>query len=126
VIVAHQAPPVAETVALMLLVQGFVVHRAATYQDAMQLLGTVGPGLLAVVAHADLPQDRLPGTLLRVISALYPRLAVVLLSSQPRKELGHLPKHAVLLREPIDRTELVAVMTIATEDGEPRQALPAL
>lgn len=126
VIIVHHAPLVAEAVAVTLSMLGFTVHPAATYRDARALLKALNTDLHAVVAHADMPKEPYPGTLLRMVRALHPEAAMVVISGRSRRDIGRLPAEAVLLREPFDRSELMAMMTIAAEDRETERALLAL
>jgi FixJ family two-component response regulator len=115
VIVVHHAPLVVEAMDVVLSTKGFTVHPAATYRDAKALLRVITSGLAAVVAHADMPGEPLPGTLLRMARSTHPEAALVVLSGRPRAQLGALPDGAVLLREPFDRSELMSAIVTACD-----------
>lgn len=90
------------------------------------LLKALNTNLHAVVAHADMPKEPYPATLLRMVRALHPEAAMVVISGRSRTEIGRLPAEAVLLREPFDRSELMAMMSLAMEDRETERALLVL
>jgi DNA-binding response OmpR family regulator len=115
VIAVHHAPFVVEAVAMVLSKEGFTVHAAATFREAKALLGALGAGLSAVVAHGDMPSEPRPGTLLRLVRTSHPEAALVVLSARSRKEIGSLPSGAVLLREPFDRAQLLDALEAASD-----------
>jgi DNA-binding NtrC family response regulator len=115
VIVVHHAPLVVEALDMALLGQGYTVHTAATYRDAKALLAVLTEGLVAVIAHADMPNQPNPGALLKLARASHPEAALVVLSARARGELGPLPRRALLLREPFDRADLFAAISMASD-----------
>jgi FixJ family two-component response regulator len=119
VVVVHDAPLVMEALDMTLSSLGFQVH-AGTFREATVLLRTLR-AVAAVVAHADMPLEPLPGTLLRMARALHPDAALVVLSARTRGALSPLPRHAVLLREPFDRAGLFAA--IGSASGARSQAV---
>jgi DNA-binding response OmpR family regulator len=118
-IVVHHAPLVVEAIDMVLSVEGFTVHGAATFRQAKALLLAVGPDIAAVIAHGDMPAEPAPGTLLRLARQRHPEAALVVLSARSRKEIGRLPRKAHLLREPFDRAELLAAIVTACDPREP-------
>lgn len=66
VIVVHRVPMLIEALEMVLIMQGFTVHTAATYQTAKALLRGAGGVVSALVVHGDMPEQPLPGTLLRL------------------------------------------------------------
>lgn len=101
--------------------QGFTVHSAATYHHAKALIAALRTGLVAVIAHADMPNEPRPGTLFQLAGAAHPDAALVALSARSRDDIEPLPVKAVLLREPFDRAELMAAIVDASD---PRRRVP--
>jgi DNA-binding response OmpR family regulator len=115
VIVVHHAPLIVEALDMALSLKGYAVHPAATFRDARALLSALGDGLVAVIAHADMPNQPQAGSLLRLVRKSHPSAALVVLSARGKSELGRLPGKSVLLREPFDRAELLgAIMTASS------------
>jgi hypothetical protein len=127
VIVVHYAPFIVEVVDMVLSMQGFTVHPAATFGHAEALLKVLGTDIAAVITHGDMPTEPSPGTLLRMVEATHPETALVVLSGRARGEIGPLPHKAVLLHEPFDRAELLAAIVSACDPRQPpkRGDLPA-
>jgi hypothetical protein len=119
VIVVHYAPFIVEVVDMVLSMQGFTVHPAATFREAKVLLAVLGEGLVAVVAHADMPKEPKPGTLLRLARKSHPDAALVVLSARAKSELGPLPRKSVFLREPFDRAALMDALVAACDPRPP-------
>jgi DNA-binding response OmpR family regulator len=113
VIVVHPIPMIVEAIDMTLSMQGFIAHPALTFRDARALLMVVGGNLAAVIAHADMPNQPQPGSLLRLVRKSHPAAALVVLSARERSDLGRLPRKCILLREPFDRAELLAAITAA-------------
>ena len=104
---------IVEAIDMALAVQGFTVHPARSFRDAKALLTLVGSNLVAVVAHADMPNQPQPGSLLRMVCKSHPHAALVVLSAREKGAFGRLPAKSVLLRESFDRAELLAAITSA-------------
>jgi len=119
VIVVHPIPMIVEAIDMTLSMQGFIVHPAQIFRDARALLMVVGSNLAAVIAHADMPNQPQPGSLLRLVRKSHPDAALVVLSAREKGELGRLPRRSVLLREPFDRAELLAAITAASDLSAP-------
>jgi DNA-binding response OmpR family regulator len=119
VIVVHHAPLVVEAIDMVLSVQGFTVHPAATFGHAEALLRLLGTDIAAVITHGDMPTEPSPGTLLRMVQSTHPEAALVVLSGRPRRDIGPLPRKAVLLREPFDRADLLAAIVTACDPRHP-------
>lgn len=115
VIAVHHAPLVVEAMDLALSALGFTVHPAATYRQASLLLEAWAANLGAVIAHADMPTEPMPGTFLLMARETSPKLALVVLSGRALHDIGPLPPGAVLLREPFDRAELVRAIVNASD-----------
>lgn len=110
---------VVEALDMALSGQGFTVHPASTYRAAKVLLTVIGDRLAAVIAHADMPGQPKPGSLLRLVRLSHPEAAIVVLSARAKSELGPLPRGAILLREPFDRAELLASIAQASDPRNP-------
>jgi DNA-binding NtrC family response regulator len=125
VIVVHYAPFIVDVVDMVLSMQGFTVHSAVTFREAMVLLSVIGDGLVAVVAHADMPKEPKPGTLLGLVRKTHPDAGLVVLSARAKSELGPLPRKSVFLHEPFDRAELMAALnTAASARQDAAEPLP--
>jgi DNA-binding response OmpR family regulator len=127
VVVVHHAPLVVEAVAMVLSMQGCTVHAAATYTEAKTILRAFGEDIEAVIAHGDMPNEPLPGTLLRLVRATNRATAIVVLSARSDIDIGPWPPGAVLLREPFDRADLIAALAAASKrlPPLPPEMLPA-
>lgn len=117
VVAVHPSPQVVEALTVALSRKGFVVHPAATFGDATALLTTLDVAVAAVIAHAEMPTEPKPGTLLKVARVLHPEAALVVLSARCRHDIGPLPRNAVLLREPFDRCDLLAAIEAASKSA---------
>lgn len=91
VIVVHHVPMIVEAIDMALAVQGFTVHPAQSFRDTKALLTLVGGNLVAVVAHADMPNQPQPGSLLRMVRKSHPHAALVVLSARGKGAFGRLP-----------------------------------
>jgi DNA-binding NarL/FixJ family response regulator len=114
IIVVHHHPLVAEALDVALSGQGFVVHPAVTYREARTLVARLKVRLTALVAHADMPNEPHPGTLLRAVEHLHPEAALVIVSARLQAEIGPLPDKSVLLPEPFDRDALMDAIATAS------------
>jgi len=123
VIVVHHHPLVAEALDVALSGQGFKVHAAVTYRQARALVAFFKTGIVAVVAHADMPSEPHPGTLLRAVEALFPKAALVVVSARLHLDAEALPDKAVVLPEPFDREQLMAAIARASIDTREPQHL---
>jgi len=119
VIVVHHSALVVEALDVVLSIQGFTVHAAATFGQAEVLLKALGWSIAAVIPHGDMPTEPCAGTLLRMVEMTRPEAALVVLSGRSRTEIGPLPNRAVLLREPFDRAELLAAIVTACDPRRP-------
>lgn len=115
VLVVHHHPLVVEALDMTLSILGFTVLPAPTYGIALTVLNSVGSGMAAVVAHADMPGEPEAGSLLRTVRARHPTAAIVVISARPRQDLGPLPEGCVYLPEPFDRAELVGAIVSACD-----------
>jgi len=55
VIVVHHTPFIFESVDRVLSMQGYTAHPAAAFGDARASISALGEGLVAVIAHGDMP-----------------------------------------------------------------------
>jgi len=118
---------IVEAIDMALAVQGFTVHPAQSFRDTKALLTLVGGNLVAVVAHADMPNQPQPGSLLRMVCKSPPACRAGGLVGKGKGRVRTAAGKSVLLREPFDRTELLAAITSAARllDGAQPAASPA-
>ena len=57
VIVLRYSPFIVESVDTVLSMEGYTVLPAATFGDARALISALGEGLVAVIAHCDMPSQ---------------------------------------------------------------------
>lgn len=117
-LVFDRAHFVAETIALVLDLEGYRTVPTVTYRDAKRIFHEL-PDLSVLVVHADTPGERRGGALLQAAIRDRPGTAIVVVSSRLPQDLAPFPRSAVFLEKPFDRARLLEAIDQARAARSP-------